>query len=96
MLKTFAAALALAALIGQPASADLSRKFGRASSNQMKQGDSNLLPPPGYKEQWWTAPNRCEYSRAGRPGETVWYLIINTAHRKCDAYLVEKGFADAY
>ncbi|WP_109468514.1 hypothetical protein [Albibacillus kandeliae] len=96
MLKTLAAALVVTAMTAVPASADLSKKFGRASSGKLKMGSSDLLPPPGYKGQWWTAPNRCEYSRAGRPGETVWYLIINTAHRKCDAYLVEKGFSDAY
>lgn len=97
MLKTIAAALVATAFAAVPASADLSDKFGRASTKKVvKVGKSHLLPPPGYKGQWWTAPNRCEYSRAGRPGETVWYLIINTAHRKCDAYLVEKGFDDAY
>ncbi|TMV12568.1 hypothetical protein [Arenibacterium halophilum] len=96
MLKTFAAALTILSLTAVPVSADLSNKFGRASKKPVKTARAEMLPPPGYKGQWWTAPNRCEYSRAGRPGETVWYLIINTAHRKCDAYLVQRGFKDAY
>lgn len=96
MLKAIAAATAIVTLSALPASADLSRIFGRASAKQVKQTSPALLPPPGYTDQWWTAPNNCEYSRAGRPGETVWYLIINTAHRGCDTYLVERGFSDAY
>ncbi|WP_370302174.1 hypothetical protein [Pseudooceanicola sp.] len=96
MLKIVAAVTALSLLTAPPAIADLSKLFGRASAKQVRQTSPALLPPPGYTDQWWTAPNNCEYSRAGRPGETVWYLIINTAHRGCDAYLVERGFADAY
>lgn len=96
MLKTIAAALAITTLTSVSASADLSNKFGRATSKTMKSGSSDLLPPQGFKGQWWIAPNKCEYSRSGRPGETVWYLIINTAHKKCDAYLVQNGFKDAY
>lgn len=96
MLRIVAAVTALSLLTAPPAIADLSKLFGRASAKQVRQTSPALLPPPGYTDQWWTAPNNCEYSRAGRPGETVWYLIINTAHRGCDAYLVEHGFADAY
>ncbi len=96
MLKTCAAALTIAALAAMPAAADISKKYGRASKNHMKTGQSQMLPPAGYSGQWWTAPNNCEYSRAGRPGETVWYLIINTAHRGCAPYLVQRGRADAY
>lgn len=96
MLKTIAAAVTVAALAAMPAAADISKKHGRASKNHMKQGKSQMLPPAGYSGQWWTAPNNCEYSRAGRPGEVVWYLIINTAHRGCAPYLVQKGRADAY
>ena len=96
MLKSIAAAIVATAVLTTPAVADLSRAFGRASTHEVKVGSSDMLPPPGYKERWWTAPNNCEYSRAGRPGETVWFLIVNTAHRKCEVYLVERGFSDAY
>lgn len=96
MLKIIAAALTITAISATPVAADLSKKFGRASSNQVKVGSSSLLPPPGYKSQWWVAPNNCEYSRSGRPGETVWFLIINSAQKDCARYIVERGFKDAY
>ncbi|MGJ8547046.1 MAG: hypothetical protein ACSHWZ_16490 [Sulfitobacter sp.] len=53
-----------------------------------------MTPPPGYQGQWFTSADRCDYSRAGRPGEEVWYLIINTAHRKCRTRIVVRAFAD--
>lgn len=96
MLKIFAAAVSIVAMTALPASADLSQKFGRASSKKMKIASSHLLPPADYKGQWWTSPDNCEYSRAGRPGETVWYLIINTAHSKCKTHLVQSIYKDAY
>lgn len=94
MLKSIFAATAVLALAALPVSAETYKQKGRTL--QLKQGTSPMLPPPGYKSQWWVAPNKCEYSRAGRPGETVWYLIINTAHKGCDKYLVEKGYGDVY
>jgi hypothetical protein len=68
----------------------------RKPVGEMTYGTSPMLPPPGYASQWWTSPNKCDYSRAGRPGEIVWFLIINTAHRGCKPYLVQQGFKDAY
>jgi len=44
-------------------------------------------PPVGYQGQWWTHPLGCEYSRAGRPGETMWFLIINTRKKGCPSYI---------
>ena len=94
MLKSILAAGAVITLAALPATAE---SFNQSSRGlQLKQGTSPMLPPPGYKSQWWMAPNNCEYSRAGRPGETVWYLIINTAHSGCEKYLVEKGYSDVY
>lgn len=55
---------------------------------------SPQLPPANYKGQWWTSPENCQYSRAGRPGETVWYLIVNTAHMKCPSRLIQRAFSD--
>ena len=55
---------------------------------------SDLLPPASYKGQWWTSPQKCQYSRAGRPGETVWYLIVNTAHTKCPSRLIQRAYSD--
>ena len=97
MFKTAAAIAVFAALCATTATADISDRFGRASVDTVRGTDNkHLLPPPGYTSQWWVAPNRCEYSRSGRPGETVWFLIINSAHNKCDRYIVERGFRDAY
>ena len=53
------------------------------------------VPPPGYDSQWWIHPNGCEYSKAGRPGEIVWYLIINSVGTKrCVRYVVEMSYGD--
>ena len=96
MLKKFAVVAGVFALTAGAASADLSEKFGRASKIKVGKAPASMMPPDGYSAQWWTAPNGCEYSRAGRPGETVWYLIVNSAHRGCMPYLVQRGFRDAY
>lgn len=53
------------------------------------------MPPSGYDNQWWTHPSGCEYSRAGRPGEIVWYVIINTiGNRSCPGMILQKAHAD--
>lgn len=91
MIRPILAALALTALAALPARADLAESPTRTAALPVASGPAAMLPPPGYKGQWWTAPNRCEYSRTGEEGATVWYLIISTAHSRCDAYLVEKG-----
>lgn len=53
-------------------------------------------PPVDYKGQWWTHPAGCEYSRAGRPGETVWFLIINTARPGCPTYIASRTWGGVY
>ncbi len=92
MMTRIAALAALAVALALPARADIYDHLGRTA--QMRHGTSKMLPPPGYDRQRWRAPNKCDYSRAGRPGETVWYLIINTSHRGCPARLVERAFTD--
>lgn len=53
------------------------------------------MPPAGYSSQWWVHPSGCEYSKAGRPGEVVWYVIINTiGNRNCPGMIVQKARAD--
>ena len=97
MLKTICTAAALLSVSALPAFAaagDFSPM--RKPQGEMTYGTSPNLPPAGYTGQWWRSPNKCDYSRAGRPGEIVWYLIINTAHRGCKPYLVQQGFKDAY
>lgn len=88
----YAASLALVAMAGG-AEADLSNKFGATIT--LASGDA-VMPPDGYASQWWTHPIGCEYSRAGRPGETVWFLIINTARPGCPSHIVQHGFDDVY
>lgn len=53
-------------------------------------------PPANYQGQWWTHPLGCEYSRAGRPGETMWFLIINTAKKGCPTYIAGKTWGGVY
>lgn len=90
---TLFAAAGLVALAGA-AQADVSKLVGRATN--IKNSGSSVMPTEGYSSQWWTHPIGCQYSRAGRPGETVWYLIINTARPGCPAYIVQHGFSDVY
>lgn len=59
-------------------------------------GSSQIMPPAGHAGQWWTHPSGCEYSRTGRPGEVVWYLIINTARPECPTYIATRGGRDVY
>jgi hypothetical protein len=91
-------AAAIAAGLSGPAVASSQAQFSPMTvpAGQLVYGTSPNLPPQGYSGRWWTSPNKCDYSRAGRPGEIVWYLIINTAHRGCEPYMVQQGFADAY
>lgn len=55
-----------------------------------------VKPPANYQGQWWTHPAGCEYSRAGRPGETMWFLIVNTARKGCPAYIAGRTWGDVY
>lgn len=53
------------------------------------------MPPQGHDSRWWVHPSGCEYSRAGRPGEIVWYVIINSiGKRNCPTMIVQKAHAD--
>lgn len=55
-------------------------------------GYNGPLPPEGFQERRWSHPNGCDYSLAGRPGERVWYVVINTMGSKnCVRYFVEKA-----
>lgn len=78
-------ALALSLSFASTAQADLSADV---AASLYLASDLNAAPPANHQGQWWTHPKGCEYSRAGRGGETVWYLIINTARRGCPKYIV--------
>ena len=81
MLKSLVKSVALAAALTVPAVA--------ASASVAK-------PPLTHQGQWWTHPSGCEYSRAGRPGETVWFLIVNTARPGCPTYIATKTWGGVY
>jgi len=89
----FASALILAAL-GTTTAAQNGTGYGYTTA--IKGGNSAAMPPQGHPGQWWTHPSGCQYSRAGRPGEVVWYLIINTARPECPTYIATRGGADVY
>ncbi|WP_299603956.1 hypothetical protein [uncultured Tateyamaria sp.] len=55
-----------------------------------------VKPSPAYQGQWWTHPLGCEYSRAGRPGETMWFLIVNTRKKGCPAYIAGTTWGGIY
>ncbi len=81
MFKSFVKSVALAAALSLPAVA--------ASASVAK-------PPLNHQGQWWTHPLGCEYSRAGRPGEIVWFLIVNTAKPGCPTYIATKTWGGIY
>ncbi|MEQ8901456.1 MAG: hypothetical protein RID11_03105 [Roseovarius sp.] len=69
---------------------------GYGYTTAIKGGTSTVMPPASHAGQWWTHPSGCEYSRTGRPGEVVWFLIINTSRPECPTYIATKGGADVY
>ena len=91
MLK-FGSVLALACTLALPAHAQGMQS--QAQAVKLVEYSSPMLPPANYKGQWWTSPDNCRYSRAGRPGETVWYLIVNSAHMKCQVRLIQRAYSD--
>jgi hypothetical protein len=66
--------------------------FGVATASNA----SVAKPPATYQGQWWTNALGCEYSRAGRPGETMWFLIVNTAKKGCPTYITGKSWGGVY
>lgn len=57
---------------------------------------SSAKPPVNFQGQWWTHPIGCQYSRAGRPGEVMWFLIVNTAKAGCPTYISGKTWGGVY
>lgn len=83
-------ALAIASMAGLPVAA----KNTNGSAMELVEYSSPMMPPANYQGQWWTSPDNCQYTRAGRPGETVWYLIVNSAHTKCQVRLIQRAYSD--
>lgn len=84
--------LALACTLTLPVAAQ--GTSAQSQGLQLVEYSSPLLPPANYRGQWWTSPDNCQYTRAGRPGETVWYLIVNSAHMKCQVRLIQRAYSD--
>jgi len=57
---------------------------------------TGALPTADHEGQWWTHPLGCEYSRAGLPGEIVWYIIVNTDRQGCPRQIVIKSHSEVY
>lgn len=96
MLK-FAATVSLATtLIASPALAGNDWMRTVKISGGMVKTASGPMPSDGYSGRHWTHPAGCQYSRTGRPGEVVWYLLVNTIRKGCPTYIVQKGFDDIY
>lgn len=87
-----ATAIVLATAMALPAYAN--SQSTQYTQLQLVEYSSPNLPPASYRGQWWTSPDNCRYSRAGRPGETVWYLIVNSAHMKCKKRLIQRAYSD--
>ena len=90
----FAIPLALSAVAGAAFAQQSPDQTGYTTA--IYGGTSKIMPPRGHSGQWWTHPSGCEYSRTGRPGEVVWYLIINTARPECPTYIATRGGRDVY
>jgi len=94
LLNTTITTLCAVAAFSTTASADLSwiskKGFGAGGAS------SQHMPPAGYASQWWVHPSGCECSRAGLPGEAVWYVIINTiGNRNCQGMIVQKAHSSS-
>lgn len=85
----------LATLLASPASAQTHVTPQSFGASKMAR-PAPVKPDVTYQGQWWTHPLGCEYSRAGLPGETVWYIIINTAKRGCPQSIVTKSHSGVY
>jgi len=54
------------------------------------------MPPAGYQGQWWMHPAGCRYSRAGRPGEVVWFLTSIPQGASCPEFIMQRPIDDSY
>lgn len=58
----------------------------------LQNGYTGPIPAAGYFSNRWRHPNGCEYSRAGRAGERVWYVVLSSMNgRDCVRYFIEKS-----
>ncbi len=55
-----------------------------------------VMPPANHQGQWWTHPAGCQYSRAGRPGEIVWFLTSLPKGARCPEFIQQKATDHIY
>lgn len=90
----FSVAIVAGALISTVSSATV--VSAQAVKTQVAETAAMDVPPLRHKSRRWTAADGCQYSRAGRPGETVWYLIINSSGGKdCRRVIALETYNDA-
>ncbi len=104
MIKTACAAMALTATalfpvmagaggLKMPQTGILQSKVIEARSAQRA---PTVMPPANYQGQWWTHPAGCQYSRAGRPGEIVWFLTSIPKGARCPEFIQQKATDHIY
>jgi hypothetical protein len=96
MLKSPRLALGLAAAVLASNATAQTYITPKGFNNQAAARTTAAQPPVEHQGQWWTHPLGCEYSRAGLPGETVWYIIVNTARDGCPQQIVTKSHSGVY
>ena len=104
MFKTACAALVLIATALFPVIASAgglkAPPTGFLKSELIKAGSTrrapSAMPPANFKGQWWTDPAGCQYSRAGRPGELVWFLTAVPKGARCPEFIQQKVSDHAY
>jgi len=98
MFKTTCAAMALIATALFPITAGAgglkAPPTGLLKSKLIEVGSvrrtPGAVPPANFKGQWWTHPAGCQYSRAGRPGELVWFLTSVPKGARCPEFIQQK------
>lgn len=96
MFKSSRLALGLAAVLLASGASAQNHITPKAFQRQAASHGSATRPPIDYQGQWWTHPRGCEYSRAGLPGETVWYIIVNTMRKGCPHQIVIESHSGVY
>ncbi len=93
LFNSIATGVVIAMVLGYSTATAGKLNYGNAGRG----GSIQHLPPMEYANQWWVHPSGCEYSRAGRPGEVVWYIIINSIGRKtCPRLIVQQAMGSPY
>ncbi|MRU14453.1 hypothetical protein FDP25_03305 [Roseovarius sp. A21] len=96
MLKSPRLALGLAAILLTGGANAQNYITPKGFQSQTAARTTATRPAADHQGQWWTHPLGCEYSRAGLPGETVWYIIVNTMRNGCPHRIVIESHSGVY